>query len=285
VVSLLGFFLIACGSSGAGGSGDGDSGAQGPDAAQICRALGERVDTTTRAHDDFQLSCGGGAAALDDAYTYTAETEGFYQFTAQALPGQTGHAPAVAVLDGDCTGTELACGCHSYEVNGNRESTAIVHLDAEETVTVVAEECDGAAAESNLAVIERSCPAGAAPSTGSSMPVMARGEVVALPCTTCFDGSRSCVQATLSWTAPQTGTYQFAVNEGYAGDDVAVAVLRTDCQGQVAACQTDAMLASTTVAVNAGETFIVVVESTFFDPQPMGYASPTLRVQKTLENP
>jgi hypothetical protein len=104
--------------------------------------------TTIAAGNDHAPSCGG-AIGSDAEITFTAPTDGPYVFASQSNDVY----PVVAVLDGTCEGSEIACvdpaGAGTYGEPG-----AVVDLVAGQEVTVVVDDRRGEAGDFDL-VVER----------------------------------------------------------------------------------------------------------------------------------
>jgi hypothetical protein len=90
--------------------------------------------------DDLEGSCGG-ARGSDTTFAFTAPSAGTYTFDTLGSEGDT----VLYVLDGDCSGAELACDDDIDSLAGNFQSEVQVALSANQTVIVVLDSYDPSA--------------------------------------------------------------------------------------------------------------------------------------------
>lgn len=198
--------------------------------------------------DDFAGTCGG-AGSPDAQYTFTAPADGTYTFDTHGSQLNT----VLYVLDGDCTGPELAC---NDDGDGSQSALAVT-LVAGQTVTVVVDGTTANGLPFTLRVQSGSfvCPVG---DLGNTVPNLFMGDTTPM-----FDGNASTCggqagrDAPYLFTAPATGTYTFDTF-GSSFESV-LYVLDGVCSGQQIACGDEGML----VDLVAGQEVTVVVDSQF----------------------
>jgi hypothetical protein len=218
--------------------------------------LGNAVPTSTmgsNAASDNTLggSCGG-AFGPDDAFTYTAPSDGLYTFTTEGSDFDT----VVYVRDAACNGAELGCNNDS----GGATSTVAVPLVADQDVVVVVDSI-GAGGNYTLAVDTVECPG---PALVGPLPIVQNGSTAGLvnslipPCSL----SSTAPEATFTFTAPQDANYIFNTN-GSAYDTVLHIYEGAQCGGTLLGCDDDGGDGTRSLIglpLDAGETVTIVVD-------------------------
>ena len=198
--------------------------------------------------DDFSGSCGANGAP-DVGITFTAPAAGTYTFDTHGSQLDT----VIYALDGECSGTELACN------DDGDGSQSVVELDlaADQTITIVVDGNDAVGGPFNLRVQEGSfgCPF---QDIGNTVP----NQVVADSSFAFNSSSGSCGGAggsdlSFLFTAPNDGTFTFDT----FGSSFASRIYIRDgvCGGAELACGHEGALATLT----AGQQVTVYVDSPF----------------------
>jgi hypothetical protein len=215
---------------------------------------GEVSDNTAVANNEFTGSCGG-ATSNDQAYLFTAPTDGLYTFDTLASDYNT----VLYLLDGSCGGPELAC---NDNVSGGVTSGLSLQLDEGQTVTAVVDGQFGGFGTFELHVgqLDGTCPDD---DLGNMEPLDVSGTTVGsgnaggAACGGLFDSDHS-----YTWTAPATATYLFST-EGSDFDTV-LHLRDGNCDGAEIGCNNDVSFADTwsrvALPLNAGQTVVVTVD-------------------------
>lgn len=242
------------GSSSEGSSTDPSSSSESGVVPMMCPAgeLGPAIPETLFGNtngedDDFSGSCGGDGAP-DVGYTFTAPAAGTYTFDTHGSQLDT----VIYVLDGTCSGTELAC---DDDGDGSQSALA-VDLAADQTVTVVVDGNDDGGLPFSLRVQDGShvCPVA---DIGSTVPQLVAGDS-----SLSFNGDTSnCGGAgqdsAYLFTAPATGTYTF--DTFGSSFESRIYVRNGVCGGAEIACGIEGVLAD----LVAGQQVTVTVDSAF----------------------
>ncbi len=286
---------------GADNDGDGDTDCADSDCAAdiacfVCpgtdlgSTLGSPVQsgTTVGAGADLGGSCSSGSSGVgaeDRAFAWTAPWDGTFVFDTDGSAFDT----VLYLLDGTCSGSEIACDDDS---GAGTQSLLSLALTAGQTVVVVVDGYSGAGAYVlNINATEAglcadsvdndadgdtdcadsdcagdpacvSCPdTDLGSATGS--PVQTGSTVGAGADLTgsCSSGSAGAEDLAFSWTAPSNGTYTFDTDGSIY--DTVLYVLDGTCSGAEIACDDDSgagTQSSITLNLSAGQTVIVVVD-------------------------
>ncbi len=193
------------------------------------------LGSTTLGLDDFAGSCDTSSTAPplgapDSEYVFTAPEAGQYVFDVTA----TNYQPLVYVLDGSCSGAELACSANASGVPGVAQSAVSVELARDQAVTVVVEGMFGARGPFTLDISQLGgvCPD---EDLGSELPVSVDGTTLGAENSVVPScGDVSSPDHTYLWTAPATGLYNFDL----AGSsyDTVLQLRDGSCAGPELAC-------------------------------------------------
>lgn len=213
------------------------------------------VSDTTVGEDNATTGTCGGLSSTDFAYTWTAPFEATFSFDTFG----TGFDTVVYVLDGACTGPELAC---SNDTLAGATSNAIAHLSSGQEAVVVV---DGNGAEGSFDLnVNVDCPA---VDLGSTVPQVHTDNT--LTGSDAFLGSCNLGSAPdegFTFTAPSDGLYTFTT----ANNDFDTILYALDgvCSGAELMCN-DNMLGTTSGAsgfslpLTAGQEITLVVDGSF----------------------
>ncbi len=206
--------------------------------------------TTVGAENASAGSCGG-ALNGDVSYEFTAPAAGFYLFDTVG----SAFDALVYVRDGACDGAERQCS-HSMTPGGSRVGAT---LDVGDTVIVTV---DGISEGSfDLNVSAPTCPE---TDLGNEFPLSYEGTTAGSfdkidfdP--SCFASDQMSPEFTMTWTAPEDGTYVFDT----VGSEVSssVSVLDGACDGATLGCGSS--FGNAVVELEAGQEVVVAVAGDF----------------------
>jgi hypothetical protein len=213
------------------------------------------VSDTTVGEDNAHAASCGGLASNDVSYTWTAPFEATFSFDTFGSAFDT----VVYVLDGNCTGPEIAC---SNDTLAGTTSSTIAHLAAGEDAVIVV---DGNGAEGNFDLnVSVDCPAAdlgnTVPQVHSDNTLTGSDAFVA----SCAAGGGP--DEGFTFTAPSDGTYTFEIaNNDF---DTILSALDGVCGGAELVCN-DNLMGSPSGAsgfplpLSAGQEITLVVDGFF----------------------
>jgi hypothetical protein len=211
---------------------------------------------TLVATDEFGGSCGSGPSA-DQGYLFTPPMDATYTFEITNNTFDT----LLYVLDGECSGSEMACNDNLVgSLNG--ASGLALGLPGGQPVTIVVDGSFGGAGtfDLDIGMLEGDCPDAdlgnmAPPFTVSDTTV---GEDNA---TTGTCGGLASTDFAYNWTAPYEATFSFdTVGSSY---DTVVYVLDGSCTGPELSCNNDTLAGNTSSTIahlSAGQDAVIVVD-------------------------
>lgn len=186
--------------------------------------------------DEFSPSCAINDDGHDGAFTFTAPVAGLYGFAAET---EASYDITVAVFDGVCGSTELACSNNTLWSDAGQQIGAAVELAAGQTVTAV---FSGGGPSYRAQFSMRVEPLDAAPfcpaaDLGTQVPQLVQGTTLYSsdqPAIGCVEFPFEEAYATYLFTADQDGTYTFDT----AGSEFATALEIRDggCAGPSLTC-------------------------------------------------
>ncbi|MCY1054351.1 hypothetical protein [Nannocystis sp. SCPEA4] len=204
--------------------------------------------------DDFSLSCGG-VGGTDIGVVWTAPATARYQFD---TIGSTFDS-LLAVLEGTCSGKELACDDDS---GGDLTSKAQVDLVAGQTVTLVIDSFGQSDAEVLFNItevpVESVCPDAV---FDPVVPLTIDGQTLGAPNVrggSCGGSDSPEIEA--MWTAPFEGQFVFEVIE--ADFDPVLYLLDSSCNGPEFTCNNDSNgpFPAVSAFMFTGQTVVLVVD-------------------------
>ncbi|MBL4689252.1 MAG: hypothetical protein JKY37_31960 [Nannocystaceae bacterium] len=209
-------------------------------------------DSVVGQQDEFGGSCGGNGAP-DMAFTLEAEVDGFYVFDTVGSNFDT----VLYVLDGDCSGNELACN----DDNTGTQSEVGVVLTTGQVVTVVVDSFGiaGGSFTLNATVFAGTCPDG---DIGNTVPQTTMGDTT-MSDNTLFGscGGNLAGDESLTFVAPEAGIY---TSDTLGSDYDTVLYVREDCSGAELGCNDDISGAESASQVNVtleqDQSVVVVVD-------------------------
>lgn len=213
-----------------------------------------QVDSLQAKGDDFSLSCGG-VGGTDLEVVWTAPVTGRFQFDTIG----SNFDSLLAVLDGVCSGKELACDDDS---GGDLTSKVEVDLVVGQTVTLVIDSFGQSTADVvyNITQVQvpDECPDGVFEPT---VPLTIDGQTAGATnfrAGSCNGFESPEIEAL--WTAPFDGQFVFEVIE--ADFDPVLYLLDSSCQGGELACNDDSNgpFPAISTFLFAGQPVVVVVD-------------------------
>jgi hypothetical protein len=215
-------------------------------------------DSTIGRSDDFTGSCSQGASAPDVAFVWTAPQDGVFSFDTFGTQFDT----VLFVLDGMCSGKELACNDDFDAVRQVRQSALEVELDEGQSVTIVV---DGFSAQ-HAGDVELHINGGAGTCPDEHLE-SALGSVIgstdtAISASSSTCGGRFAPERSHAFTADVSGTYTF--DTFGSSFDTVLYVLDGGCEGRELACnddvETPSSASGTLLDLDEGQTVTVVVD-------------------------
>jgi len=212
------------------------------------------LDQTVVAFDAFEGSCGDEGAG-DRALAFTAPQDGIYSFDTTGSDFDT----VLYVLDGSCSGPELACNNDEPGTFGGH-SALTLPLASGQAVTAVVEGFLGETGDLALTVdrLPGTCPDEVL--DPQPLPFMVMGSTaVADEASAGSCGGLGSPDHSYLWTAPADGIYRFDT-EGSSFDTVLYVL--DDCLGSQLACNDDAggPAAAASAYLLADQAVVIVVD-------------------------
>ncbi len=217
--------------------------------------LDETTSGSTLGHSNAMSGSCGGDEAPERTFEFTAPLDGLYTFDTNTSDFDT----VLYLLEGDCTGVELAC---DDDGGSATQSRLVTPLSAGQTVVVVV---DGYGTHSSGAFVLNAAVQSAtgcdASELSGPLPLTHTASTAGSSANAGSCGGGDAPEVALSWTAPQAGNY--VIDTLGSSYDTVVYVRDGSCIGEELGCDDDGgpnTQSSLSVALQAGQDIVIFAD-------------------------